>query len=70
VRPGAGPVIGPPFGLREISLLLFIVIVLLAYLIKLSRGGGINRAAKGVLHRRYARGKVSRNEYVQIVQET
>jgi uncharacterized membrane protein len=62
---------GPPFGLREMSQpLLFIVIVLRAYLIKLSRGGGANRAAEGVLHRRYARGRVSRNEYVQITQES
>jgi hypothetical protein len=62
---------GPAFGLREMSqLLLFIVIVLLSYLIKFSCDGGTNRATEGVLHRRYARARISCNEYVQTTQES
>ncbi|HYS67057.1 MAG TPA: SHOCT domain-containing protein [Paraburkholderia sp.] len=61
---------GPLFGPEGLSqLLLIIVIVLVAWLIKVSRD---RRADKGetkadaVLRERYARGEISRDEYLQI----
>ena len=75
--PGFGPGMGPLFGPEGVSqLMLIVVIVLVVWLIKMSRdrsaGKGDTKAdgdetkADAVLRERYARGEISRDEYLQI----